>query len=126
MAGHGAILGRPSAGGRLEWVTGGNGIELIQSPDQLWSQAQDHRSFPFVGVAHLMLPEARLDLPRLCPELPVGREQQQQIMPLPVPLTDLEHRLASRHVVATVAIDEDETPKAMPDKILHQAAKQVE
>ncbi len=58
--------------------------------------------------------------------MPVGRRQQQQIGPLTVPLPNLKDHLLGRHIVATMTIEQQDSPKSMKDNVFDQPIKQIE
>lgn len=58
-------------------------------------------------------------------QVPVGAEEQEKILPLPVPLPHLEDRLFARHVVPPVPVEQQQPTEAVTDEILQQPRQQI-
>src|SRR5260221_14699616 len=120
VAWHGAIFGDPTPRGRIEKAAGRHRFSGFVIAHEMRSAAEDHRRFPFAGVPHLLLAKARVCKMRFSSQRPVGCKEQEQVAALPMALARLEHGLLSWHVIATVAVDEDQAAKAVLDEILQQ------
>jgi hypothetical protein len=77
-------------------------------------------------MAHLGLAKLQCREARLLREVPVGGEQQEQIIAPPMPLANLEHSLLPWNVIPAMSVDEHETAEAMLDKILEQSSQQIQ
>ena len=52
-------------------------LDSVQWADEVRGETQHHRRFPFTRVAHLVLLEIRLGLPRFGAKLPISGKQQE-------------------------------------------------
>ena len=101
----------PALRGRLERHTGGDRLDLAQSPTRFGARCK------IIEVSHSQACPIRSCTIEgstwcgLAPQEPVGRRQQQQVVPLPVALAGLEDRLLRRHDVAPVAVQEHDRRK---------------
>jgi hypothetical protein len=67
--------------------------------------------------------QARMRSGRPICEIPIGREKKEEVLPLPMPLPDLEDRLLARDIIPAMPVEDEKTSKAMPDEVLQQAAQ---
>lgn len=121
-----AVRGGPAAGGGEEGVAGFDRDGVAEIADEVRCEAQDHRGFPFAGVAHLPLVQRGLGFPRLGSEAPVRGEEQEEVLAVTVALPEFEHGLASGHVVSAVAVQEDDPLEAVVDEVPGEAGEEVE
>src|SRR4051812_32436920 len=98
VAGSGAILCYPGAIGWFKSVAKLDRRQVFVRAHEVRADLQDHGSFPFTGVAHLVLVEGGIDFVGLGAEMPIRSEQEQEVLSLAVLLTQFEDGLASRNV----------------------------
>jgi hypothetical protein len=87
---------------------------------------EDHRSFPFARVAHLLLHNRRINELGLTSQRPVGRRQEQKVVSVAIALPGLKNRLLGRYSVPAVTIQEYDAAESMNDEIVDQVCKHIQ
>ena len=77
-------------------------------------------------MAHDALLDGSITRPGFCAQIPVSREEQQQIAAVTVFLPRLKHGLLAGNVVTTVTIEKDEALETVGDEVVHQPIEQIE
>ncbi len=101
-------------------------FQRVNLPHQPGIQAQDHRRLPFAGVPHLRLTKRGGIGGSQVGEMPIRREEQQQIGTLTVALACLEHRLPARDVVPAVSIEEHDPSKSVHQSVLDHPPQKIQ
>src|SRR5262245_17990696 len=94
-----AIVRRPAAVGRVEAESEFHRFPLLEVPDELRPQSQHHRRLVLARVTDLVLHQLVLLNVRLA-EVPVRREQEQQVAPPAMALSQFKDRLPAGNDVA--------------------------
>src|SRR6185437_973927 len=68
----------------------------------------------------------RIKLVGLCAKAPVGGREEEKIGVGSVSLAEFKDGLARGDVVASMAVEEDQAFEAVPEKIFHEPAEQIE
>src|SRR5436190_17301253 len=126
MARRGPFFCDPTARGRCEPSPRFHGFDTLEIAHKLWSDPKNHRGLPLARVTHFALAQAKLGEARRVGQIPIRREEEQQIVALPVSLTDFEDRLLAGNIIPAMTVDEHEPPEAVLNKILEQTVQQIE
>ena len=115
----------PATGSGLESIAERHLSGFADLADEFRSQAEDHARFPFAGMSHDALLNAGIAKPGFSTEVPVGREEEEEIVAFAVFLPGLEDCLFAGSIVAAVAVEKKESGESMGNEVLKEAIKQV-
>ena len=121
-----AVPGDPAADGGSEAEVTVHGFQPVDLADQLGLDPQDHGSFPFPGVPHLLLNQIVACFPWPLTAVPVSGEQEQQIVSLAITLPKFEDCLPPGNDVAAVAVQKDDTFESVREEILGECIQEIE
>ena len=126
VAGGGALFGDPAAIGGVEGVAGGDGFEPgYIANDEVGREGENHRRFPFAGVAHVLLNEVFAALVGFG-EIPIRGEEEKQIVPIPILLAKLEDGLFGGDDVAAVTVQEEDAFESVAEEVFGEVFKEVQ
>src|SRR5262245_60114612 len=94
--------------------------------NEMWRDAEDHRSLPFASMPHLPLMDAAIGFVWSASQVPISRRQKKQVAAATSALSDFKDCLPCRHIVAAMAVKKDQPCKSVMEKVLHQAAQEIE
>ena len=126
VTGRSSILGDPAATCRLKRIPKIDWLDTFEIPHKLRRDTEHHGGFPFASVAHVRLFDGSVHFMRLAAQSPVRREQEKQILALSVSLTHFKHSLFTGHIVAAVAVDQNQPLESVLDEVFQQPRKEIE
>src|SRR5687768_16364506 len=77
-------------------------------------------------MSHFSLDQLRYAVGRSRAQIPVSREEQQQVGARTVALANFKYRLAPGDIIPTVSVDKYQPTKAMLNEVLNQPAQHIE
>ena len=77
-------------------------------------------------MAHLVLLQVGRGFPRSGTEVPVGGEQEQQVVSFAMALTQFEDGLTTGDVVSAVSVDEDQSLETVLNEVFGKTVEQIE